>query len=248
MTNSNSIQSQPDAIPWWKKYLTVVIYPFDERLILYSHFAFILPWIILISAVVVTAYITYSSENYINKISEKIISRASAKEEIESAERAIENTKPILRNPVYLTILSMESAMVVTRSLLMVLFMVWIFLTFLFEWRNKFLRYILAVSNSTGIIVLGIIIYTVVRLIFQEDFVAASPIAFIKSYNHLNPFDYILMHAEIFTLYFFWIASAQTISLFQEKVFTLFMLFVSSWVILHIVAFLSGFEFYIMPI
>ena len=235
---------------WWSQYFHPIPNPRSPWSQIPARLptsAYLLPLIILLATVFGCLFWIYSSEAYFERVSAKALERASSTEQRAAFERTVEMTRRVTQNPVFRAWVSLESLWVVVRSLLLLHFVGWILLSSITGNWSEFLPFTFSVFVSTGVIVIGMIVYAAFRLFLGMEWFFLSPLLFIDSFDPSDPLHLLSARVDLFLLWFLAAVSVRSSHIYRERVPIVFAALFGLWLILFSLFFLLERSFYILP-
>ncbi len=235
MQRQTVIPQTARKIEWWRQYLSPFFKPSDTQLKSPPNptfFAYTLPLAIFALTVFVCAYWLYSNEHFIEQTLSKAEAQARTLKDVERIERTREGLAHVLRNPGIRILVSGEMVFVVTKSLLLFLLLVWLLLSALSSRWHSFLPFWLLSTGATSMLSLGLIVNSILKVVFLQEMAGIGPLWLLSSYDHDDPFPIILAQFDIFLLWYFALLSFRVSDLYEEKPSLVFILCVACWMIL----------------
>lgn len=194
--------------------------------------ASIAPVSLLVLVVIGCVYWSISNEWFMQETLARAEADAVTTEEIQRLENTRTGIESALRNPGIRLLLSARSAIVLLRSYLLFIVVLWLTLSFMSGRWGLFLPLWLASGASTSILVCGIMTNTVLKVVLLKQVAALGPILFIESGDLEEPVTVLLTQVDAFLLWYMAHLSGRLSSQFDERPLYVFLASYSIWLAL----------------
>jgi hypothetical protein len=161
----------------------------------------------------------------------------------QSADRVHEAMELALDSPGIGLVVALAAVRSTSASLICFLLLVWLTIS-LFSGRwNLGPQFIHVVSTSGGILILGVIFNTLLRVGLQRMTAMFSPVFFIRPYWNTNFFHYLTIHLELFTVWYMVTISIGLAIIYKQKFIEILFIVLGIFYMMTLLGFISGYEF-----
>ena len=236
------------TVPWWKLFLDPLI-PWGRSTYHRTHSSLpscTIPFFLFVGVVCLCSYMLMTNDYFVEQILLKALGRAGTSEELEAAVRAREATQLAMRNPVMMATIALEGGLVSARSLLMVFILDHALISAVSSRWSLLPESWKLFSLSTGVLMLGVLVNTLLKVILLDENFVVGPSVFLSSFDNANIVHSALKTSDCFSIWFLTVFSRKASGITGEKTWIIGMVSACSWLIVHLVCILLGIRFAVM--